>query len=117
MFIGTFHQPVLKTPWEWHVLLVRAFMIQKQHVTPTEFERPEDSMCYKHGTPNGVFRKRFNDNAEAFFKRDVAKPDFTVMPQLSAKKRSADILSAGRMPALPHVTEGFHFARSFRDAE
>jgi len=28
-----------------------------------------------------------------------------VMPQISVEERSADILSAGRMPALPHVTD------------
>jgi len=31
-----------------------------------------------------------------------------VMPQISVEKRSADLLSAGRMPALPHVTEALH---------
>jgi len=44
-------------------------------------------------------------NAALVFARDTLKTRPHVIPRISVEKRSADILSAGRMPALPHVTE------------
>lgn len=42
---------------------VRALVIEKQHVTPSEFERREGAACYKHDTPIGVFQERLSNNA------------------------------------------------------
>ncbi len=44
-------------------MFVRALVIEKQHVTPSEFDRREGAACYKHDTPIGVFQKRLSNNA------------------------------------------------------
>ncbi len=54
-----------------------------QHVTPPEFVNAESRLSYKHGTPNGVCRKRCNDRAEFFLNvmwRRPTSPALFVMP-------------------------------------